>query len=115
MVEPAGNTHDDVAREDRRFEMAQALARGGMDGVHVLALEQADTVLTPKRQEIIEALTTDAPASVRELARRLDRDKAQVSRDLGTLAEHGIVTFDTDGQAKRPRLAHEHVVIEPIV
>jgi hypothetical protein len=29
------------------------------------------------------------------------RREAQVSRGLGTLAEHGIVTFDTDDRAKR--------------
>lgn len=105
----------DAERRERRAEMARALARGGMEGVHVITLEQADEILTPRRQELIAALGQGEYDSVRGLARALERDKGQVSRDLGLLAEHGVVTFDTDGRAKRPRLAQEHVVIEPVV
>lgn len=105
----------EAARSERRSEMARALARGGMEGVHILTLEQAEEVLSPKRQEIVEALGQGAYESVRALARELGRDKGQVSRDLGVLAEHGIVTFETDGRSKSPRLTQEHVIIEPIV
>jgi len=87
----------DNQRQERRAEMARALARGGMEGVHVLSLEQAEEVLTPKRQQIVEALSQ------------------KESRDLKLLAEHAIVSFDTDGRAKRPYLTQEHVVVEPIV
>lgn len=103
------------ARSECRSEMARALARGGMDGVHILTLEQAEEVLSPKRQEIVEALGQGEYKSVRALARDLGRDKGQVSRDLGVLAEHSIVTFETDGRSKSPRLTQEHVLIEPIV
>jgi predicted transcriptional regulator len=102
-------------RRERRAEMARALARGGMEGVHVISLEQADEVLTPRRKEILEVLSKDEYESVRGLARELGRDKGQVSRDLGLLAEHGIVTFDTDGRSKSPRLGQEHVIVEPVV
>lgn len=102
-------------RAKRRSEMARALARGGIEDVKILSLEEADELLTPKRQEIVEALSQGEYESVRGLARALDRDKGQVSRDLGTLAEHGIVTYDTDGRSKSPRLTQERVVIEPIV
>lgn len=102
-------------RARRRSEMARALASGGMEDVKILSLEEADELLTPKRQEIVEALSQGEYASVRGLARELDRDKGQVSRDLGTLAEHGIVTYDTDGRSKSPRLTQERVVVEPIV
>lgn len=105
----------DNQRQDRRAEMARALARGGMEGVHVLSLEQAEEVLTPKRQQIVEALSEEEFESVRALARELGRDKGQVSRDLKLLAEHAIVSFETDGRSKRPYLTQEHVVVEPIV
>jgi predicted transcriptional regulator len=95
--------------------MARALARGGMEGVHIITLEQAKEILSPRRKEIIETLSHEQYNSVRGLARHLGRDKGQVSRDLSLLAEHGIVTFDTDGRSKSPRLVQEHVVIEPVV
>lgn len=104
----------DEERSAKRSKMAKALARGGMEGVHVLSLEQADEVLTPKRQEIIEALGHGEYASVRALARELDRDKGQVSRDLQVLSKHAIVSFDEQGRSKSPRLTQEHIVVEPI-
>lgn len=102
-------------RLQRRTELARALARGGMDNVQIISLEEAHTVLTPKRRELIEALSQAGYESIRSLAREIDRDKGQVSRDLAILAEHGIVTFETDGRSKRPLLSQEHIVIEPIV
>lgn len=109
------SSRSEEERIERRSEMARALARGGMDGVHVLRLEAASEVLTPKRHEIIELLSEEDVKSVRGLARRLDRDKAQVSRDLAVLAEHGLIKYDTDGRAKRPYLPQERIVIEPVV
>ena len=110
-------SESDAAVEDvaTRAEMAKALARGGMENVHVLSLESAEKVLTPKRTEIIRTLNAEDVASVRELARRLDRDKGQVSRDLQVLAEHAVIQYETDGRSKAPRLTQEHFVIEPIV
>ena len=105
----------DDERTARRAELARALARGGMDNVQIISVETARAALTPKRAELIDALRRDPPASVRALARRVERDKAQVSRDLQLLAEHGLIEYDTDGRAKRPRLSQRHVVVEPLV
>ena len=101
-------------RESRTGEMACALARGGMEGVQVLSLESAERVLTPKRRELIEVLRSEDVESVRDLARRVDRDKGQVSRDLGVLAEHGVISYEEDGRAKRPYLVQDHIVVEPL-
>ncbi|MFB6354561.1 MAG: helix-turn-helix domain-containing protein [Halobacteriales archaeon] len=110
----AETTHD-ADGADRRAEMARALARGGMENVQIISLESAEKVLTPKRKEIIRTLREAEVASVRELARRLGRDKGQVSRDLQILAEHAVIHYETDGRSKAPRLTQEHIVIEPIV
>lgn len=112
---PVAESTPSAEGADRRAEMARALALGGMEDVHVLSLESAEKVLTPKRKEIIQLLREEDVPSVRELARRLDRDKAQVSRDLQVLAEHAVIHYETDGRAKAPRLSQEHIVIEPIV
>ena len=101
-------------RESNTGEMARALARGGMEGVQVLSLESAERVLTPKRRELIEVLRSEDIESVRDLARRVGRDKGQVSRDLGVLAEHGVISYEEDGRAKRPYLIQEHIVVEPV-
>lgn len=104
----------DPERIERRAQMARALAKGGMDGVHVLSHESAERVLTEKRRELIDVLRHEEVESVRDLARRVERDKGQVSRDLATLAEHAVVGFETTGRAKRPYLQSDHLVVEPI-
>lgn len=78
----------DKQRSAKRSEIAKALARCGMESVHLRSLMQADEVLTPKRQEIIEASGHGEYESVQQLARELDRHKGQVSRDLKTLSKH---------------------------
>jgi len=95
--------------------MARALTKGGMEGTHIISLETARKILTPKRHEIIALLSHEEVASVRALARMLNRDKGQVSRDLQVLAAHGIIQYDTDGRSKSPQLIQEHILIEPVV
>ena len=105
---------DDEHDTDRRAAMARALARGGMDGVNVISWETAGEI-TPARRELLQTVQTEDVDSVSDLARRLDRDKSQVSRDLSTLAELGVVTFETAGKRKKPVPAQETLVVEPLV
>lgn len=105
---------DDERDTDRRAAMARALARGGMDGVNVISWETASEI-TPARREILQTVQTEDIDSVSDLARGLDRDKSQVSRNLSTLAELGVVTFETEGKRKRPVPAQETLVVEPLV
>jgi hypothetical protein len=44
--------------------MARALARGGMEGIHVLSHESAAEILTPKRRDLITYLAENEVASV---------------------------------------------------
>lgn len=113
-IDWSATDRDDQDRAARRAKMARALARGGMDGVQILSFESAEKVLTPKRRELIEALRTEEIESVRHLARQVDRDKGQVSRDLSVLAEHGVVRYEDIGRAKRPYLVQEHITVEPV-
>lgn len=105
---------DDEERNRNRRELARRLARSGVDGVQVVSHETAREVLTDRRLELLRAIEEYEPASIRELAEELDRDDGQVGRDLRTLAEHALVTFEQEGRGKRPVLTAETVVVEPI-
>jgi predicted transcriptional regulator len=100
-------------------EFASALAAQGYTDVLILRRENGRDVLTEGRLELVSHLERygDDIESVSDLARRLDRDKGAVSKDLHRLAALDIVEYegDGDGEAKRPLLKHEHVVIEPVV
>lgn len=90
-------------------------AESGLSDAITLRRETAEDVLTAKRTELIETIATAEIESVRDLARQLDRDVSIVSRDLDILYEAGVIEFETKGRAKKPVLAHETILIEPIV
>lgn len=108
-------THAESGPVEVRAKMARALAMAGMEGVNVISRKTADLVLTDRRYELLQTIKHDQPESVRALARMVDRDKGAVSRDLATLCSAGVVTYEENGRAKRPVLAQEHLVVEPIV
>lgn len=91
------------------------LAEAGIDDTLILKRETAEQVITEKRMELIEELATDEVESVRDIARRVDRDVSIVSRDLDILFEAGVIDFEEDGRAKRPVLTHENILVQPLV
>ncbi len=112
---PSDESPNGESRSERRKMLARTLAQGGVTGVHVISYESAQEVLTEKRRELVETLADEEVESLQGLADFVGRDKSQVSRDLGLLAEHGIIGFEKDGNKKRPYLQHDHIVVEPIL
>jgi len=98
-------------------EYLRRLSEAGFDDVLVLSRETAEEVLTQKRMELLAALSADDAdiTSMRDLARRVDRDISIVSRDCDVLYEADVIDYEQEGRSKRPVLAHENVVVEPIV
>ena len=60
------------------------------------------SVLTPKRWELIECLQSIGPASLRGLARELERDVKRVHQDVHILLEWGLVAHTEDGKVYVP-------------
>ena len=101
--------------DELHVEYLRWLAESGREDFLTLRRETAERVLTEKRIEIVAAVAEEVPESVRDLARRLDRDVSIVSRDLDVLFEAAVIDYERDGRAKRPVLAHENVLVEPVV
>jgi predicted transcriptional regulator len=72
-------------------------------------------LLTERRLEVMRAIMTDPPESIRDLADRLDRNYSDIHSDLDLLAEHHIVYFETVGRAKRPVIPYETVEFDVAV
>ena len=107
----------DLAEKRRLFLRALAggpLGRAGATDTLVLSRESARTVLTEPRLAVLDRLRTGPADSVRALAAELGRDKAGVSRDLSLLAALDVVEYEAAGRAKRPRLKHHTVLVEPV-
>lgn len=59
-------------------------------------------VLTAKRWELLKTLRGAGPVSIREAARRVDRDVKGVHRGVTALLEAGILTRVPDGRIEFP-------------
>ncbi|WP_248516279.1 HVO_A0114 family putative DNA-binding protein [Salinarchaeum laminariae] len=106
-------------RPRKQDEFATDLNSRGYTDVLVLRRENGRDILTDSRLAITQHLDQhgEKVESVSDLARRLDRDKGAVSKDLRRLAELDIIAYEGegDGEAKRPILNHDHIVIEPVI
>lgn len=106
-----------LATAPASVEYLRRLSQAGFDDVLVLQRDTAEEVLTEKRMELLNELAADDNeiTSMRDLGRRVDRDISIVSRDLDVLFEADVIDYEQAGRSKRPVLAHENVVVEPIV
>jgi len=119
-TDTGGSSESPVAdRLLQQDEFAADLNAQGYTDLLVVRRESGRYILTEGRLELVQHLDQHGSAvdSVSDLARQLDRDKGAVSKDLNRLAELDVIEYEGsgDGTAKRPRLKHNHVVIEPVV
>ncbi|WP_435153021.1 hypothetical protein [Haladaptatus sp. DFWS20] len=97
------------------IDYMRRLAEAGIDDLLLLSRETAEHVLTQKRMELVEQISTNNIESMRDLARHVDRDISIVKRDLDILYEAGVIEYETKGQSKRPILSHKNIAVKPIV
>ncbi|WP_227379887.1 HVO_A0114 family putative DNA-binding protein [Haladaptatus halobius] len=102
----------DRITDENIVELATSAA---LDTVSIHRVTNASLQIAGNGYQVQLPGAVNAGFNVRDLARQLVRDEGQVSRDLETLARHGVISFETDGRAKKPYLQHEHVIVEPIV
>lgn len=85
------------------------------DAPHRLSFETTDQlaqVFTPRAIDLLQTIAQEEPASIREAGRLVDRDIKQVSENLERLEEHDVVTFMTEGRAKRPVVEYDEIDIQ---
>lgn len=108
-----------VESTDAAFD--RAVEQVGNDGVADEAVRSfASTasvrqLLTDRRVEVMRSIMAEPPASISDLAERLDRNYADVHADVQLLAEHRIVHFNIDGRSKRPVIPYETVEFDVTV
>ncbi|QKY15605.1 hypothetical protein [Halorubrum sp. CBA1229] len=109
-VKSSSEFHDGVA------DGIEALERGdAVDSTPTLSFTSYDDLmetLTPRVLDLIEAIRREAPASINETARVVDRDVKNVHEELTRLAQLGIIFFEEDGQSKRPVVWFDELLID---
>ncbi len=103
-----GEEHRTAARERlRRAEAGERGERIEQDAQFVLNFEDfgdVETLMRTSNLDLLEAIATQRPESIRQTAAVVDRDYREVHRNLEQLESLGVIEFDDDGQTKRPIL-----------
>lgn len=103
-----GDEHREAARERlRRAEAGESGDTIEQDSQFILNFEEFDEIAQLMRTsnlELIGAIVTEQPESIRQTATVVDRDYREVHRNLKELESLGVIEFDDAGQGKRPRL-----------
>ena len=77
----------------------------------VESLELFGRIFRPTNLELLEAIAEHEPASIRELARIVERHPPEVTENVHELADDGLVELVEDGRAKRPTIWYDEIEI----
>ena len=85
-----------------RFVAAGKLAMSGKaveakPSIEFSSYDDLHRILAPLRLTLVKALAGQGPLSIREVARRVDRDVQAVHRDVTTLVNAGIIDKHENG------------------
>jgi predicted transcriptional regulator len=100
------------------LEAIQQLTAGG-------SIDQPATVRFPNESQLTEVfnertytllrvIRDDEPASIRETARLVGRDKKNVHQELTTLEALGVIRFEEAGRAKKPVFPYDELIMTPL-
>lgn len=93
-----------VCSIDDTKQRLEAAFRGEPQGEHIsfASMELLWKVLTPKRLELVQAMTGEGPMTIREAARRAGRDVKAVHGDIHALLKAGILDRTEEGRVVFP-------------
>jgi predicted transcriptional regulator len=106
-----------VATMDEVFGRAKNAFKGKKQGsfISFASVELLFRVMTTKRWELLRIMTGAGPLSIREVARRLDRDVKPVHGDVHGLLNAGVLRKTDDGLVVFPYDAvHIDVMLHPV-
>jgi predicted transcriptional regulator len=75
---------------------------------------QLTDVFNERTYTLLRVIRDEEPASIRETARLVGRDKKNVHEELTTLEALGVIRFEEDGRAKRPVFPYTELVLTPL-
>lgn len=90
-----------IEEANERFKAAFQGERQG-NFISFVSLDLMWKVLSPKRLEIIRAMTGAGPMTIREAARRVKRDVKAVHGDVHALLKAGVLDRTQDGRIVFP-------------
>lgn len=71
-------------------------------------------VFNERTYTLLRVIRDEQPASIRETARLVGRDKKNVHQELATLEALGVIRFEEKGRAKQPQFPFDDLVVTPL-
>lgn len=75
---------------------------------------QLTDVFNERTYRLLRVIRDHEPASIRETARLVGRDKKNVHEELTTLEALGVIRFEAEGRAKKPVFPYTELVVTPL-
>jgi predicted transcriptional regulator len=70
--------------------------------------------LDERTYTLLRVIRDESPASIRETARLVGRDKKNVHQELTTLEALGVIRFEEAGRAKKPVFPYDELIVTPL-
>ena len=71
-------------------------------------------VFNERTYTLLRVIRDEGPASIRETARLVGRDKKNVHEELTTLEALGVIRFEEEGRAKKPAFPYDELIVTPL-
>lgn len=84
----------------------------GPSRLSVESFETFQRVFRPTNLKLLQTIAEHQPASIRELARLVDRHPPEVTENVHELADYGFVELEEEGRAKRPTVWYDEIKVE---
>ena len=84
-------------------------------GVYFTSVEAFRKAITPRRLELLKAIKTEKPSSVRQLSKIAKRDLKNVSTDIRFLEQVGLVDIKKNGATQKeitPLVSYDKILVE---
>jgi len=84
-------------------------------GVYFTSIEAFRKAITPKRLELLRAIKTGKPSSIRQLSKIAERDVKNVSTDIKFLEQVGLVDTKRNGEEEKevtPVVSYDKIMFE---
>ncbi|MFB6129598.1 MAG: hypothetical protein ABEJ28_02120 [Salinigranum sp.] len=75
---------------------------------------QLTEVFNERTYTLLRIIRDEEPASIRETARLVGRDKKNVHQELTTLEALGVIRFEEAGRAKKPVFPYDELIVTPL-
>lgn len=111
-VEPFEEALDRSERALEAIASGEEPAEADRYGLSIAADAEAARIVSEANLALLRAVAREEPASIRATARLVDRDPAEVKRNLDELEALGLVRYEQEGRAKRPTVWFERITVE---